>query len=546
MIKSKRNVLAILIVAALAFLTIGFAKQNVKANADEEDGFSATLSSVKYNVSNDGEYTLLAAAITTENMNRIYEVGFYAYDGEEKVALAPVATTSKTTYYTAINDADSKTIFGTETALPMIVWKVATPNAAVSYEAYVKYGYINENDNNNLWLYATEKTVNGAKKAMAFYTVTIDEDGGDAVADLTVLAGTPASALSGVTVTKTGYHYDTWEFEASAGVWQDLPASATVTENVTVRPKWTANVYTLTFKDGEDTIDTKNATYNSAIGEFPADPSKLGYTFTGWTIDGDAITAKTLYSADTDKIAMANYTLNTVHDNTATFAADFFKTSDADYTLAATAIDAGLDIGDVIDVCYNGNSLDYTTSAGNFVFGNAYIKAMTVGDYVLDVYTATDTYRAKVAIATKTITSVADLQAVANANQADRDANPGYYIIGNEIDGADQGSVKALSYNSATADNYMTAGFRGILDGRGHVLKNIKLAEGRLFWGIGNNGTVRDLALIDPVQVGASGYIFARDLVHGTISNVIVKAGTERAILGTACGAGVTNGGVIL
>ena len=113
MIKSKRNVLAILIVAALAFLTIGFAKQNVKANADEEDGFSATLSSVKYNVSKDGEYTLLAAAITTENMNRIYEVGFYAYDGEEKVALAPVATTSKTTYYTAINDADSKTIFRT-------------------------------------------------------------------------------------------------------------------------------------------------------------------------------------------------------------------------------------------------------------------------------------------------------------------------------------------------------------------------------------------------------------------------------------------------
>ena len=105
MTKRKRNLFAILIVAATAFFSIGFAKQNVKASAEVEgDGFSATISAVKYNVSKtDGAYTLLAATLSTENLHRIYEVGFKAYNGDEEISIDTVDAADRKTYYTSID-----------------------------------------------------------------------------------------------------------------------------------------------------------------------------------------------------------------------------------------------------------------------------------------------------------------------------------------------------------------------------------------------------------------------------------------------------------
>ena len=54
-------------------------------------------------------------------------------------------------------------------------------------------------------------------------------------------------------------------------------------ENMTIKAKWTVNQYTLTFDtNGGSTIAPITQDYGTAITA-PADPTKTGYTFAGWT-----------------------------------------------------------------------------------------------------------------------------------------------------------------------------------------------------------------------------------------------------------------------
>ena len=52
---------------------------------------------------------------------------------------------------------------------------------------------------------------------------------------------------------------------------------------MTITALWTINQYTITFDtDGGSTIDPITQNYNTAIVA-PADPTKTGYRFAGWT-----------------------------------------------------------------------------------------------------------------------------------------------------------------------------------------------------------------------------------------------------------------------
>ena len=73
--------------------------------------------------------------------------------------------------------------------------------------------------------------------------------------------------------TKTGYTFAGWD----PAVPSNVPAN-----NVTYKATWTINQYTVKFvADGTDVYNQKQD-YNSAITK-PADPTKKGYTFKGWT-----------------------------------------------------------------------------------------------------------------------------------------------------------------------------------------------------------------------------------------------------------------------
>ena len=111
-----------------------------------------------------------------------------------------------------------------------------------------------------------------AKWTMNQYTLTFDTNGGSTIAPITQDYGTAITAPADPT--KTGYTFAGW----TPAIPTTMPA-----ENMTIKAKWTVNQYTLTFDtNGGSTIAPITQDYGTAITA-PADPTKTGYTFAGWT-----------------------------------------------------------------------------------------------------------------------------------------------------------------------------------------------------------------------------------------------------------------------
>ena len=110
----------------------------------------------------------------------------------------------------------------------------------------------------------------------ANYTVTFDTDGGSEVASQTVPYGGQAAAPA--VPAKPGYTFAGWYLDGKA-----YDFDAPVTENLTLTAKWTVNQYTIAFDtDGGSAIDSITQDYGTAVTA-PADPTRTGYTFAGWT-----------------------------------------------------------------------------------------------------------------------------------------------------------------------------------------------------------------------------------------------------------------------
>ena len=111
-----------------------------------------------------------------------------------------------------------------------------------------------------------------AKWTVNQYTITFDTDGGSDIAPITQDYGTAVTAPADPT--RTGYTFAGWIPEIPA----TMPA-----ENLTVKAQWTVNTYTITFDtDGGSAIDPITQDYGTTITA-PADPTRTGYTFAGWT-----------------------------------------------------------------------------------------------------------------------------------------------------------------------------------------------------------------------------------------------------------------------
>ena len=111
-----------------------------------------------------------------------------------------------------------------------------------------------------------------AKWTVNQYTLTFDTNGGSTIAPITQDYGTAITAPADPT--KTGYTFAGW----TPAIPATMPA-----ENMTIKAKWTVNQYTLTFDtNGGSTIAPITQDYGTAITA-PADPTKTGYTFAGWT-----------------------------------------------------------------------------------------------------------------------------------------------------------------------------------------------------------------------------------------------------------------------
>ena len=107
-------------------------------------------------------------------------------------------------------------------------------------------------------------------------TVTFDTDGGSAVESQTVVSG--RKAVRPADPVRTGYTFAGWYLDGEVYDF-DTP----VTTDLTLTAYWTANQYTITFDTaGGSAIAPITQDYGTAITA-PADPTRNGYTFVGWS-----------------------------------------------------------------------------------------------------------------------------------------------------------------------------------------------------------------------------------------------------------------------
>ena len=110
-----------------------------------------------------------------------------------------------------------------------------------------------------------------AKWTANSYTITFDTDGGSKIDPITQDYGTAITAPADPT--REGYTFIGWDTEIPT----TMPAG-----DMTIKAQWRINRYTVTFDtDGGSAVASITQDYGTAITA-PADPTRGGYTFTGW------------------------------------------------------------------------------------------------------------------------------------------------------------------------------------------------------------------------------------------------------------------------
>ncbi len=201
-----------------------------------------------------------------------------------------------------------------------------------------------------------------------------------------------ASLLPNAQTPKTGYEWSGW----NNGV-ENLAANSSfdvTSEDTSFTPKFSPITYTITYMDGEETIETLSATYNieSALITLPA-YNKDGYVFEGWyendQYEGEPVTVLSkgsygdkVYFAKTTKIV--GYTINleynggnTRYNSREALIADLIT----DFNKHQTAVKYSLDGTDMS----TGNYAEISTW-GNFFGTSAYaLKYEWLLEYMQDL-----------------------------------------------------------------------------------------------------------------------------------------------------------------
>ncbi len=156
---------------------------------------------------------------------------------------------------------------------------------------YILSGWYKESSLTNEWDFSTD-TVTEDITLYALWvpnksTVSFDSNDGSSVSDITdVVYNTSISAPTAPT--KTGYSFSGWYKESSLTTQWDFPTD-TVTEDITLYAKWTANSYTVSFdkRSGSGGTTSVSATYDTSMPAATA-PTRTNYTFSGYydEVDG--------------------------------------------------------------------------------------------------------------------------------------------------------------------------------------------------------------------------------------------------------------------
>lgn len=132
-----------------------------------------------------------------------------------------------------------------------------------------------------------------AKWTINQYTISFEENGGSTVDDITQNYATTVTKPTDPT--KTGYTFSGWytnEECTAPYTFTTMPAN-----DITLYAKWNINQYTIVFNsNGGSSVDSITQDYQSDVVQ-PADPTRTGYTFSGWFTDN--VTFENEFTFDT-------------------------------------------------------------------------------------------------------------------------------------------------------------------------------------------------------------------------------------------------------
>ena len=136
---------------------------------------------------------------------------------------------------------------------------------------------------------------------VTYYTVTFDSAGGSAVTAQTIEAGQKATKPADPT--KSGYDFKGWTLNGSA-----YDFNSAVNGDITLVATWeqqqvVPTTYTVSFdSNGGSAVTAQNIEAGQKATK-PADPTKSGYDFKGWTLNGSAYDFNTAVNGDITLVA---------------------------------------------------------------------------------------------------------------------------------------------------------------------------------------------------------------------------------------------------
>jgi len=131
------------------------------------------------------------------------------------------------------------------------------------------------------------------------YTLTYTAGTGGSLTGLTTQSVNYDSDGTDVTaVPNTGYHFVNWSDGSTANPRTDT----NITSDLSVIANFAINIYTVTFKDYDNSVISSSSVIYGNSATAPADPTRTGYTFNDWDVAFDNITS--------DLTVTAQYTIN--------------------------------------------------------------------------------------------------------------------------------------------------------------------------------------------------------------------------------------------
>ena len=248
------------------------------------------------------------------------------------------------------------TVTATSANLPKVLWKAAGNDAN-------GYSFYNENVGKYMCLDSTGYLIPGTTALAWYYT--------------------SAQALDNK-VDSEGYYYLSYA-EASSSWYSSMPERYTTSTSEAVIKLYaetqsgttyyttdpvaaTPTYYTVTFKDWNGTVLSTQQVEQGQAATAPADPTRVGYTFTGWDV--------AFNNVQSDLVVTAQYTINTYTVTFKDWDGTVLKTQTVNYGGAATAP-------------ANPTRVGYTFTGWDVAFNNVTSNLVVTAQYQINTYTVT-------------------------------------------------------------------------------------------------------------------------------------------------------------